>query len=94
MLAQAKLAGIDHEFFNFVEYREGKAYKYGFIPREFAPDEKIQSFERFRAETAIVKTEEEEEEKKVNTTTAATTSNEEEEQSEDQITDIDLTNID
>ena len=93
MLAQAKLAGIDNEFFNFVVYREGKAYKYGFIPREFAPDEKLQSFERFRAETAIVKTEEEEE-KKVNTTTAATTSNEEEEQSEDQITDIDLTNID
>ena len=95
MLSQAKLAGIDHEFFNFIVYREGKAYKYGFIPREFAPDDKLLSFEQFKNETTIVKTEEEEE-KKVNTTTAAaaTTSNENEEEEEDQIDNIDLTNID
>lgn len=97
MLSQAKLAGIDHEFFNFIVFREGKGYKYGFIPREFVPDEKIQSFKRFRNEIHQVKTEEEEEEKnqQVNTTTntAATTSNEEEDE-EDPIADIDLTTLD
>ena len=60
MLSQAKLAGIDYDFFNFIVFREGKGFKYGFIPRDFVPDEKLQSFERFRNESQQVKTEEEE----------------------------------
>ena len=84
-------------FFNYIVYREGKGYKYGFMPRDYIPDEMLQSFQQFRIESengARVKNEEEEEEKKkVNTTTAAATS-EEGEDEEDPITDIDLTNLD
>ena len=90
MLSQAKLAGIDHKFFNFLVFREGKGYKYGFVPREFTPDEKIETFKRFRNESqgTMVK-EEMEEQPKVNnnnntTAVAATT-----EEDDDEITDID-----
>ena len=97
MLSQAKLAGIEHDFFSFLVFREGKSYKYGFIPREFAPDEKLQSFLHFRDESqgTIEVKDEEEEQPKVkhnnNNTTAAVTK---EEEGEDLVKDIDLINID
>ena len=98
MLSQAKLAGIDFDFFNFIVYREGKGFKYGFMPRDYIPDEKMQSFNQFRLETqkaSVVKNEEEEEhpQTKVNNTTAAAAAAEEEEE-EESIEGIDLTNLD
>ena len=95
MLSQAKLAGIDYNFFNFVVYRDGKGFKYSFMPRDYIPDDKLQSFHRFRIETETKVKKEEETEPKVNNNNnnnniAAATVTEEEESMES----INLTNLD
>ena len=101
MLSQAKLAGIDHDYFSFIVYREGKNFKYGFLPREYTPDEKLQSFERFRGEvtqpTIVIKDEAEEKKVKDENTASEKKASEkvnDEEEEEDPIEDIDLINID
>ena len=50
MLSQAKLVGIDFDFFNFAVFRERKEFKYGFIPRDYIPREKMVLFEHYKAE--------------------------------------------
>ena len=50
MLSQAKLVGIDFDFFNFAVFRECKEFKYGFIPRDYIPCEKMVLFEHYKAE--------------------------------------------
>lgn len=75
MLTQAKLAGIDYDFFQFAVYRQGKEYKYGFVPRAYIPREKLVTFEHYKSENQklgeagnyiakpiVIKGEEEEEE--------------------------------
>ena len=50
MLSQAKLVGIDFDFFNFAVFRERKEFKYGFIPRDYIPREKMVLFKHYKAE--------------------------------------------
>ena len=85
-------------FFNFIVYKEGRNFKYGFMARDYIPDEKMQSFNQFRLETqkaVEIKEEEEHPQVKVNhnnnNITAAAAATDEE---EDSIEDIDLTNLD
>ena len=50
MLSQAKLVGIDFDFYNFAVFRECKEFKYGFIPRDYIPREKMVLFEHYKVE--------------------------------------------
>ena len=50
MLSQAKLVGIDFDFFNFAVFRERKEFKYGFIPCDYILREKMVLFEHYKAE--------------------------------------------
>ena len=50
MLSQAKLAGLDFDSFYYVVYKQKKELKYGFVPREYIPREKMIAFEQFKHE--------------------------------------------